>query len=171
MFRASAQHLIFAGHLAVYGHDVNDPDEEDDNEAALPELATGDAVDRREVEGRQHFTEPPSRFTEASLVKALEELGIGRPSTYATIVQTVQRREYVRREGRALVPQELGFVVNDLLVEHLEKYVNTGFTSEMEEELDDVAGGKRTYLATVKDFWVDFDRDIDAAKRAAQKTE
>jgi DNA topoisomerase-1 len=170
-FRASAQHLIFPGHLVVYGVDVNDrnADDEDDGEATLPELVERELLQRRSVEGRQHFTEPPPRFTEATLVKALEELGIGRPSTYATIVQTVQKREYVRKEGRALVPQELGFLVNDMLVEHLARYVDVGFTSEMEEELDDVAEGKRNYYGVVSEFWNEFDREIARAKGEAKK--
>ncbi|MGI8925704.1 MAG: type I DNA topoisomerase [Tepidiformaceae bacterium] len=171
-FRASAQHLVFAGHLAVYGADVNDREGEDeDAEAALPELNEGDALERRDVEGKQHFTEPPPRYTEATLVKALEEKGIGRPSTYATIVQTVQKREYVKREGRALLPQELGFLVNDILVENLDRYVNTAFTSEMEEELDEVAEGKRSYETTLRDFWGPFEEAVETAKRTVGKVD
>jgi DNA topoisomerase-1 len=173
-FRASAQHLVFAGHLAVYGVDVNERapgDEDEDAEAALPELVEGDALERRTVDGRQHFTEPPPRYTEASLVKMLEEKGIGRPSTYATIVQTVQKRDYVTRQGRALVPQELGFLVNDMLVEHVSRYVDVGFTSEMEEELDEIAEGKRDYLTVVRDFWKDFEQKVDTAKKGAEKVQ
>jgi DNA topoisomerase I len=102
-------------------------------------------------------------------VKALEEQGIGRPSTYATIVQTVQKRDYVTKQGRALVPQELGFLVNDLLVEHMGEYVAVPFTSEMEEDLDEIAEGKREYRALVGDFWSRFSDQIDAAKGAAVK--
>ncbi|MGE5595557.1 MAG: DNA topoisomerase, partial [Hyphomicrobiales bacterium] len=172
-FRASAQRLRFPGHLAVYGNVAEDtegnPDE--DSEAQLPDLSDGDPLERRNVEGRQHFTEPPPRFTEASLVKKLEELGIGRPSTYATIVQTVQKRDYVKKEGRALVPLELGFLVNDLLVQHMDKYVNTGFTSEMEKELDEVADGKRDYLSVVRDFWREFEPEYEQAKGKAEKVD
>ncbi|MBI5948074.1 MAG: type I DNA topoisomerase [Chloroflexi bacterium] len=171
-FSASAQHLVFAGHLAVYGANVNEREGEDeDAEASLPELVEGEALERRNLEGKQHFTEPPPRFTEASLVKALEEKGIGRPSTYATIVGTVQKREYVKRDGRALVPQELGFLVNDMLVAHLGSYVDTGYTSEMERELDEVAEGKRSYNTTLKDFWTTFEPRFEEAKRTAQKEE
>lgn len=172
IFRANAQHLVFAGHLAVYGTDVNEraPSAEDeDAEASLPELAPGDELERRNVEGRQHFTEPPPRFTEASLVKALEDLGIGRPSTYATIVQTVQKREYVKREGRALVPQELGFIVNDLLVEHLDRYVAPDFTSHMEDRLDEIASANAKYESVVREFWSSFEKDVERAKAAAEK--
>jgi DNA topoisomerase-1 len=173
-FRTSAQRLLFAGHLAVYGTDANErqPGEEDeDADASLPDLAEGDLLERRAVEGLQHFTEPPPRYTEASLVKALEEKGIGRPSTYASIVQTVLKRDYVARQGRALVPQELGFLVNDLLVGHMDKYVNVGFTSEMEEELDEVAEGKRDYLSVVKSFWDEFEKDYEQAKGEAGKVQ
>ncbi|MCC7365844.1 MAG: type I DNA topoisomerase [Dehalococcoidia bacterium] len=171
-FRASAQKLEFPGHMAAYGHHADDAEDrpDEDGETQLPEnLAAGDQLDRRRVESKQHFTEPPARYTEASLVKALEELGIGRPSTYATIVQTVQKREYVKKEGRALVPQELGFLVNDLLVEHVDRYVATGFTSAMEEELDEVADGKRDYLSVVRDFWQEFEPDYTKAKESAGK--
>ncbi len=171
-FRASAQHLIFPGHLAVYGADANDRDaseEDEDAEAALPDLAQGESLQRRSVDGRQHFTEPPPRYTEASLVKALEEKGIGRPSTYATIVQTVQKRDYVTRDGRALVPQELGFLVNDLLVKFMDEYVAVPFTGEMEEELDEVAEGERNYLSVVKDFWPRFKKQLDDAEGEAEK--
>ena len=164
-FRASAQHRTFAGHQAVYEHSREDSEDnpDEDGEAQLPELAQGDALERRRVDSRQHFTEPPARYTEASLVKALEELGIGRPSTYASIVQTVQKREYVKKVGRALVPQELGFLVNDLLVRHMDRYVQTGFTSVMEEDLDEVAEGKRRYLAYLQDFWKQFEPDYETA--------
>ncbi|MCC6388133.1 MAG: type I DNA topoisomerase [Dehalococcoidia bacterium] len=171
-FRSSAQQLIFAGHLAVYGVDANEREagqEDEDAEASLPELSEGETLARRSVDGRQHFTEPPPRYTEASLVKALEELGIGRPSTYATIVQTVQKREYVKKEGRALVPLELGFLVNEMLVEHLGRYVDTGFTSAMEEDLDEIAEGKREYVDVVREFWSAFEKDIEKAKGAAEK--
>jgi DNA topoisomerase I len=169
-FRASAQHLVFPGHLAVYGHDVNDGSETDDDaEAALPELVEGEALRREGVEPRQHFTEPPPRYTEASLVRALEEDGIGRPSTYATIVQTVQKRDYVAKQGRQLVPQELGFLVNDLLEEHMPEYVAVPFTGEMEEELDQVADGERPYVTVLRDFWPEFKRKLDKAEDDATK--
>ena len=175
-FRANAQQLVFAGHLAAMGIDATeeqantgaDADAEETVDA-LPALAAGDALERRAVEGNQHFTEPPPRFTEASLVKALEEQGIGRPSTYASIVQTVLNRAYVKKEGRQLVPQELGFVVNDLLVEHMDRYVAVPFTSELEEELDEIAAGERKYGDVVKGFWEPFNADLEAAKEKAVK--
>jgi DNA topoisomerase-1 len=169
-FAASAQQLIFPGHLAVYGRNANEAEEGDeDQDGTLPELAAGDALARQGVDPRQHFTEPPPRYTEATLVKALEEQGIGRPSTYATIVQTVQKRDYVTRQGRALVPQELGFLVNDLLVEHVDEYVAIPFTSALEEELDEIAEGKRDYHGVVKEFWQTFSKRVEKAKEEAPK--
>jgi DNA topoisomerase-1 len=171
IFRASSQQLVFPGHLRVYGRHETDADEEneDGQQARLPELADGEQVERRNVEGKQHFTEPPPRYTEASLVKALEEEGIGRPSTYATIVQTVQKRDYVKKEGRALVPQELGFLVNDLLVQYFDQYVAVPFTSNLEEQLDEVAEGERGYEEVARHFWETFKEQVDAAKAAAPK--
>ncbi len=168
-FRAGAQKLIFAGHLKVYGADATDTEPDEDADGTLPEAAEGDTLDRRSVDGRQHHTEPPPRYTEASLVKALEEEGIGRPSTYATIVQTVQKRDYVTKLGRALVPQELGFLVHDTLERHMKKYVDIPFTGEMEEELDEVADGARKYEDVLREFWPDFKKQLDAAEEEAAK--
>ena len=174
-FRANAQRLVFAGHLAALGIDATEERADTRNAdapetvAALPELAEGDALDRRSVDGDQHFTEPPPRFTEASLVKALEEEGIGRPSTYASIVQTVLNRAYVVREGRSLVPQELGFAVNDLLVQHMDRYVAVPFTSELEGELDEIASGERDYGEVVRGFWEPFNAALETAKQEARK--
>jgi DNA topoisomerase-1 len=171
-FRASASSLIFEGHLKAYGIDANDQQAEDDEDgvvAALPELVQGDILGRRSVEPQRHQTEPPPRFTEASLVKALEEEGIGRPSTYASIVQTVMKRDYVERQGRQLVPQELGFIVHDLLEQYMNKYVDVPFTGEMEKELDDVAAGDRNYDSVLQAFWPEFKRELDEADAGAEK--
>jgi len=171
-FRASAQPLEFPGHLAVYAAEASDPQEgEDDSERSLPPLAEGDVLERRGIEAKQHFTEPPPRYTEATLIKKLEELGIGRPSTYATIVQTVLKRDYVKKEGRQLVPQELGFIVNDLLVKHLDKYVEPEFTSRMEEQLDEIARGEASYLPVVKSFWETFEKEGKTARAEAERQE
>ena len=171
-FRASSQHLVFPGHLAVYGVDANEraPGEDDeDAEAALPELTEGEALEQRNIDGKQHFTEPPPRFTEATLVKMLEEQGIGRPSTYASIVATVLKRDYVAKQGRALIPQELGFLVNDILVRYMDEYVAVPFTSELEGELDEIADGKRDYQSVVKSFWQTFSERVESAKADAPK--
>lgn len=167
-FRASARTLVFEGHLKAYGAEA----EEEDGEAvvdALPELREGEEVERQAIESKRHETTPPPRYTEASLVKALEELGIGRPSTYASIVQTVLKREYVRKEGRQLVPQELGFIVHDLLERHMRKYVDVPFTGEMEEELDEVASGERQYGEVLRSFWPEFKAELDRAEAEAEK--
>jgi DNA topoisomerase-1 len=169
-FRANARTLTFEGHLKAYGAEAAESDDDGEQVVdSLPELAVGDVLERRAVEGTRHETQPPPRYTEASLVRALEEQGIGRPSTYASIVQTVQKREYVRKEGRQLVPQELGFIVHDLLDEHMKKYVEVPFTGEMEEELDEVASGKREWMAVLRDFWPEFKSELDRAEASAAK--
>ena len=172
-FRASSSTLTFEGHLKVYGADASEQaasdEQEDGLQGALPELAAGDVLEQRTVEGRRHQTEPPPRYTEATLVKALEEEGIGRPSTYASIVQTVLKRDYVEKQGRQLVPQELGFIVHDLLEQYMKKYVDVPFTGEMERELDEVAQGERKYEEVLREFWPEFKRDLDNAEGAAEK--
>lgn len=171
-FRASSSTLVFEGHLKAYGADVNDKQGEDDDEAtatALPELVQGDVLTQRNIDPRRHQTEPPPRFTEASLVHALEEEGIGRPSTYASIVQTVLKRDYVQKQGRQLVPQELGFIVHDLLEQHVKKYVDLPFTGEMEKELDEVAAGDRGYNDVIEGFWPPFKEILDEAEVSAVK--
>ena len=165
-FRANASALIFEGHLKAYGADVNDRTGDEDEEgvvAALPELVAGDVLGQRSIEQRRHQTEPPPRYTEATLVRALEDEGIGRPSTYASIVQTVLKRDFVQKQGRQLVPQELGFMVHDLLEAHMKKYVDLPFTGEMEEELDEVAAGDRDYDEVLQAFWPAFKEQIDKA--------
>ncbi|GIW19070.1 MAG: DNA topoisomerase 1 [Tepidiforma sp.] len=169
-FRANASTLVFEGHLKAYGAEAAETDEDGEQVVdALPELAAGDVLERRAVEAKRHETQPPPRYTEASLVKALEELGIGRPSTYASIVQTVLKREYVRKEGRQLVPQELGFIVHDLLEQHMKKYVDVPFTGEMEEELDEVASGERDWMEVLREFWPEFKAELDRAEASAEK--
>ena len=171
-FKANASTLVFEGHLKAYGADVNDRQGDEDEDgvvAALPELAQGDILTRRGIEPKRHQTEPPPRYTEASLVRALEEEGIGRPSTYANIVQTVLKRDYVQKQGRQLVPQELGFIVHDLLDKHMNKYVDVPFTGEMEKELDEVAAGERNYGEVLRQFWPEFKGQLDGAESAAEK--
>lgn len=172
-FRASSSTLVFEGHLKAYGAEAEEQPAAEDGEeglqGSLPEFAAGETLAQRSVDGRQHHTEPPARYTEATLVKALEDEGIGRPSTYASIVQTVLKRDYVQRQGRALVPQELGFLVHDLLEQHMKRYVDVPFTGAMEEELDDVASGERNYESVLKEFWPGFKTELDAAEGAAEK--
>lgn len=172
LLRASESVLRFPGYQQLY-HETRDEEDETEGEAGrkLPSLAEGDALRPVEVRPEQHFTEPPPRFTEASLVKALEENGIGRPSTYAPILSTIQDRGYVRRDGRALVPQELGFVVNDLLVEHFPDVLDVGFTATMEEELDDIARGRERWEPVVRQFYEPLEGALASAASAPRVEE
>ena len=150
--RASATRTLFDGFARVYT-EGRDDGAEDESEGRLPELAKGDRTTVADVASTQHFTEPPPRFTEASLVKALEEHGIGRPSTYAATLSTIVDRGYVRIEERRLRPELIGEIVTDLLVEHFGDYVDVSFTARMEEELDEVARGERAWVPLLEAFY------------------
>jgi DNA topoisomerase I len=150
--RASATRTLFDGFARVYTEGRDEADDED-REGRLPALAEGDATTVEAIEPAQHFTEPPPRYTEASLVKALEEHGIGRPSTYAATISTITDRGYVRVEERRLRPEPVAGVVTDLLVEHFGDYVDVGFTAKMEEDLDDVARGERPWVPLLQAFY------------------
>ncbi|MEK7692914.1 MAG: type I DNA topoisomerase [Chloroflexota bacterium] len=165
LLRASASHMRFPGFRQVYieGRDTED---DEDAEKTLPDLNEADLLRLLQVTPDQHFTEPPPRFTEATLVKALEENGIGRPSTYAPIMSTIQDRGYVKKDGRALKPEELGLVVSDMLSEHFAAVVDAGFTARMEDELDEVASGERTWPPVVKEFYEPLKVALDAAADA-----
>jgi DNA topoisomerase-1 len=164
--------MRFPGYRQLY-EEMRDDDgkSEEDETDGLPELAVNDPLRLIEVKPEQHFTEPPPRYTEASLVKALEENGIGRPSTYAPILSTIQDRGYVKKDGRALVPQDLGFIVNDLLVEHFPDVFDVGFTAEMEEELDEVARGERPWEPVVRQFYEPLEAALESAKAAPKVVE
>src|SRR5215212_6233884 len=151
--RASATKTLFDGFSRVYTEGRDDDMADDDEERRLPPLAVGDVTDVREVTPSQHFTEPPPRFTEATLIKALEENGIGRPSTYAATISTILDRGYVRVEERRLHPELIGNVVTDFLVEHFGTYVDLAFTARMEEELDEVADGQREWVPLLRAFF------------------
>lgn len=152
--RATGQVVLFPGYLALYeeGRD----DEGDEDSRRLPRLSAGDAPAKKAVNAEQHFTQPPPRFSEASLVKRLEELGIGRPSTYASIIQTLKDRAYVRIEKNRFFAEESGRLVTAFLERYFEKYVGYDFTAELEEELDDVSGGRAEWQAVLAEFWKDF---------------
>ncbi|MDP5280904.1 type I DNA topoisomerase [Sphingomonas sp. DG1-23] len=152
--RATGQVVLFPGYLALYeeGRD----DEGDEDSRRLPRLSAGDAPAKKAVNAEQHFTQPPPRFSEASLVKRLEELGIGRPSTYASIIQTLKDRSYVRIEKNRFFAEESGRLVTAFLERFFEKYVGYDFTAELEEELDDVSGGRAEWQAVLESFWKDF---------------
>ncbi len=165
LLRASASHMRFPGFRQVY-IEGRDTETDEDEEKSLPELSAADILRLLEVKPDQHFTEPPPRYTEATLVKALEENGIGRPSTYASTMSTIQDRGYVKKDGRALRPQELGLVVSDLLAERFPAVVDAGFTAKMEDELDDVANGERQWPPVVREFYIPLEIALAAAEDA-----
>ncbi|MEY4723115.1 MAG: topoisomerase topoisomerase protein [Candidatus Parcubacteria bacterium] len=160
-FRATGSTIQKKGFLAVYETDMK--------ENLLPEIADGETLKAETVEPKQHFTEPPPRYTEASLVKMLEENGIGRPSTYAPTISTVVDRGYVEKDQRKLKPTELAFLVNDLLVQHFPDIVDLTFTARMEEHLDEVADGERDWVPVVRDFYVPFHANLKAKDKEIDK--
>ncbi len=156
--------MKFPGFLSVYAETVEDAANEDETGAALPDVKEGEAIRLLETKPEQHFTQPPPRFSEATLVKELEEKGIGRPSTYAAILSTVQDRGYVeKREGR-LHPTELGVMVNGLLVKSFPGIVSTDFTAQMEEQLDQVEDGTADWVKLLDGFYAPFKLDLEKAK-------
>ena len=171
LFRAAGSTLRFPGFLAVYGDPAGRDDEEAGEQGALPPLADGERVDLVRLIPEQHFTQPPPRYTEATLVRALEEYGIGRPSTYAPILTTIQVRGYVERQNRHLVPTELGFTVNDLLVAHFPEVVDTGFTAQMEGDLDRIAVGQADWVQVLRDFYGPFEARLAQAEAQMPKVE
>ncbi len=167
LFRASGQTLVFPGFIAVYQEDADDSAEEEG--VKLPPLEEGETLQLDKLYGEQHFTQPPPRFTEASLVKTLEEHGIGRPSTYASIISTLQAREYVLLDKKRFTPTDVGRVVNRFLSEHFTRYVDYGFTAQMEDELDEISEGKRDWIPVLDAFWRDFDKLIQEKKNIERK--
>ncbi|WP_239374659.1 type I DNA topoisomerase [Snodgrassella gandavensis] len=161
IFRVTGQVQTFAGFLSVYEEGVDDSEDEE-NAKKLPELHEGDNLPVDRIFGEQHFTQPPPRYSEASLVKALEEYGIGRPSTYASIISTLKEREYVTLEQKRFLPTDTGEVVNKFLTEHFGQYVDYNFTARLENQLDDIAGGKREWKPVMQQFWKGFDKEIKA---------
>ncbi|MDP9375041.1 MAG: type I DNA topoisomerase [Chloroflexota bacterium] len=166
-FRATGSVIKFPGFLAVYREGLDDGADDELDKDALPPLAAAEPLDLLKLLPEQHFTQPPPRFTEASLVKALEEQGIGRPSTYAATVATLQARFYVEVVEKRLKPTDLGRVVNDLLVEHFPDIFDIGFTSRMEEELDEIAAGDRPWTPVIRAFYDPFARAVERAEGAA----
>lgn len=166
LLRATGQVLKFPGFIAVYIEGEDEVKEKDEEEnPTLPDLAEGEVLRLLGIEPHQHFTQPPPRFTEASLVKELEEKGIGRPSTYASIMATIQDKEYVRKiEGR-FHPSELGKLVNELLVANFPRVLDVGFTAQMENELDEVEEGRRGWVATLKAFYTPFEEALAEARK------
>ncbi|MDQ5824494.1 MAG: type I DNA topoisomerase, partial [Chloroflexota bacterium] len=171
-FRANGSVVKFEGFTAVYreGHDAGDA-EDDLDKGALPPLTEGELLDLLKLWPEQHFTQPPPRFTEATLVKSLEEQGIGRPSTYAPILSTIQDRGYIVKEDKKFLPTELGIAVNDLLVEFFPNIVDVAFTSSMEEELDDIAAGTRTWVPVISEMYGPLEENLANAEKTVGRIE
>ena len=161
-FRASGQVVRFPGFLALYQEGRDDEDDED--AARLPAMAAGEALTKERIEASQHFTEPPPRYTEATLVKRMEELGIGRPSTYASTLAVLRDRDYVRIEKKRLIPEDKGRLVTSFLEAFFAKYVGYDFTAELEEKLDKISNSEIDWRAVLRDFWVDFSQALGGTK-------
>ena len=155
--RATGQVVLFDGFLKVY---EEGRDDEDEDEGRLPQIMQGEPAEKRSITPEQHFTQPPPRYTEATLVKRMEELGIGRPSTYASILTTIQEREYVRKDKNRLIPEDKGRLVTAFLTNYFRKYVEFDFTADLEGQLDDVSAGERDYKEVLARFWRDFSAAI-----------
>ncbi|MBS1829197.1 MAG: type I DNA topoisomerase [Acidobacteria bacterium] len=166
LFRATGSVPKFDGFLAVYEEGKDQKDEDDEElKHRLPLVEAGESLRFRAIEPEQHFTEPPPRFNEATLVKELESDGVGRPSTYASILSTIQEREYVKKEGGKFAPTELGMVVTDLLLESFNDIFDVRYTARMEEELDDIEEGKIDWRVAMTEFYVKFQKDLEYAER------
>lgn len=168
VFRASGSVITFDGYLRAY-NDVGSGTKNKD--VILPALAEGDRCDYKNLRHEQHFTQPPARYNESSLVKTLEELGIGRPSTYAPIMSTIQDRGYVEKEDKKFKPTEIGVLVNKVLVEHFATIVDYAFTAQMEKELDEIAEGKREWVPVIRDFYLPFEKNLGAKDKELDKKE
>jgi DNA topoisomerase-1 len=167
LFRATGQTMVFPGFFAVYHEDEDDATEEEDRR--LPSFENNDAVKIQKLFGEQHFTQPPPRYSEASLVKALEQYGIGRPSTYASIISTLQNREYVTLDKKRFMPTDVGRIVNKFLTEHFAHWVDYEFTAKMEDELDEISNGKQEWVPVLDRFWKDFSAQVGEKESVSRK--
>jgi len=167
VFRATGSVVVFDGWLKVYQDSVDEdrkPDEDGYGNTRLPAVSTSEGLTRKDTKPEQHFTQPPPRYSEASLVKKLEELGIGRPSTYASIMQVLQDRDYVRLDKKRFIPEDRGRVVTAFLENFFHHYVEYDFTADLEGKLDDISGGRIDWKQVLRNFWTDFSGAIDATK-------
>ena len=171
MFRATGSVIKFAGFIDIYREGRDDDAQDEMDRDALPQLTQGELLALQKLLPEQHFTQPPPRYSEATLVKALEEQGIGRPSTYAPTIQTLKSRYYVNEEDRRLFPTELGEIVNALLKEHFPRIVDYEFTSEMEDELDEIATGERKWVPVIREFYNDFHPAVQKAEVNMEKVQ
>jgi DNA topoisomerase I len=167
LLRTAASVNTFPGFMALYSEGKDEADDEE--KKTLPPLQKGDPLDLLDVITQQRFTQPPPRYTEATLVKTLEQFGIGRPSTYAPIISTIQEREYVSKAKGVFQPTELGFATNDLLVHHFPDIINVEFTAGLEDQLDDIANNERKWPTVIQDFYTPFDKDLQQALKTAEK--
>ena len=169
-FRANGSILVKPGFMAVY-QEGGSAKKDDDKDRILPPLEEGEMIDLVAIRPEQHFTEPPPRFSEASLVKTLEEYGIGRPSTYASIIQTLQYREYVEMDKRRFMPTEVGRIVNKFLTQHFERYVDYDFTAKLEDDLDAVSRGEADWVPLLDGFWKPFTKLVDHKEETVSRDE
>jgi DNA topoisomerase-1 len=168
-FRATGSTLANPGFMIVYQEGVDDQKMGENDEKMLPPLEVKEWIKLKDIRAEQHFTEPPPRFSEASLVKSLEEFGIGRPSTYATIISTLQQREYVQLEKKRFIPTDVGRIVNKFLTEHFTQYIDYDFTAKLEDELDAVSRGEQQWVPLMDKFWVDFKKLVDEKTQTVQR--
>jgi DNA topoisomerase-1 len=173
VFRATGQTLLEPGFLAAYheDHDEDETDVESEDEQRLPALEVGERVELQSIRPEQHFTQPPPRYTEASLVKSLESHGIGRPSTYASIIETLRYRKYVEMSGRAFIPTDIGKIVSKFLVKYLGGYVDYGFTAAMEDVLDEISNGEKEWHRELGRFWKPFRERVDHIGKTVTREE
>ena len=169
-FRANGSILVKPGFMAVYQEGAGDK-KQDDKDRILPPLEEGELIDLVAIRPEQHFTEPPPRYSEASLVKALEEYGIGRPSTYASIIQTLQYREYVEMDKRRFIPTDVGRIVNKFLTKHFERYVDYDFTAKLEDDLDAVSRGETDWVPLLDGFWDPFIKQVEEKETSVSRDE
>jgi len=170
-FRANGSIVASPGFMAVYMEGVDDAKKGDNDEKLLPPLQEGEQITLNKIRPEQHFTEPPPRYSEASLVKALEEHGIGRPSTYASIISTLQDREYVQLEKKRFHPTDVGRVVNKFLTQYFTRYVDYDFTARLEDELDAVSRGEQEWVPLLRQFWAPFKERIDHTKENVKRSD
>lgn len=169
LLRTSNTEIKFHGFLILYSESKDDTDKDETNKLSLPELSKGQSLNLIDLFPEKHFTQPPPRYTEATIIKALEENGIGRPSTYAPILSVVQSRNYVTKKSGSFYPQEIGILVSDLLTEHFPDIIELGFTAQIESGLDEISRGRKQLVAIIKEFYDPLERDIEKANTAIKR--
>jgi len=168
-FKANGQNLKFKGFMTLYVEGTDEKQEEE--EGIIPELELKQEVKEKSIEPKQSFTEPPARYTEASLVKALEEKGIGRPSTYSPTITTILERRYIEKEQKQLIPTELGKVVNKLLTENFTDIINVEFTAKVENQFDEIAEGKEKWKEMIEEFYGPFEKNLEKVEKELEHVE